>query len=275
MSATCGRFSRTAGSRSWRPISASASSSSTTSLRATSSCRRSTSSRPTLRGSLPKRSGPTPRTATFTTWPRASASTRGPTSSRAEAGMTGANFAGRGDRQRRGLHQRGQRRPQRQPAQALHRLDRHRKDHSRIEHLGVFVRMLSRSALGSPITQLTSHFRAPRDGTEMHIVLVDNGRVGAAGHGRLLVFAEMHSLRRVHEHMPGLPAQRRLELRRDVLRTHRRHHRSDLQPAQIQHAALCLDPERKLHQRLPGQDQHPRADLQVAAESSASATSCR
>ena len=46
----------------------------------------------------------------------------------------------------------------------------------RIEHLGVFVRMLSRSALGSPITQLTSHFRAPRAGTEMHIVLVDNGR---------------------------------------------------------------------------------------------------
>jgi len=46
----------------------------------------------------------------------------------------------------------------------------------RIEHLGVFVRLLSRSALGSPITQLTSHFRAPRKGTEMHIVLVDNGR---------------------------------------------------------------------------------------------------
>jgi L-lactate dehydrogenase complex protein LldF len=46
----------------------------------------------------------------------------------------------------------------------------------RIEHLGVFIRMLSRSALGSPITQLTSHFRVPREGTEMHIVLVDNGR---------------------------------------------------------------------------------------------------
>ena len=46
----------------------------------------------------------------------------------------------------------------------------------RIEHLGVFVRMLSRSALGSPITQLTSHFRVPREGTEMHVVLVDNGR---------------------------------------------------------------------------------------------------
>jgi L-lactate dehydrogenase complex protein LldF len=46
----------------------------------------------------------------------------------------------------------------------------------RIEHLGVFVRLLSRSALGSPITQITSHIRAPRPGTEMHIVLVDNGR---------------------------------------------------------------------------------------------------
>jgi len=46
----------------------------------------------------------------------------------------------------------------------------------RTGHLGVFVRMLSRSALGSPITQMTSHFRAPRPGAEMHIVLVDNGR---------------------------------------------------------------------------------------------------
>jgi len=46
----------------------------------------------------------------------------------------------------------------------------------RTEHLGVFIRMLSRSALGSPITQFTSHFRGPRPGTELHYVLVDNGR---------------------------------------------------------------------------------------------------
>ncbi|MGI4862212.1 MAG: lactate utilization protein B [Janthinobacterium lividum] len=45
-----------------------------------------------------------------------------------------------------------------------------------IADLGVFIRMLSRSALGSPITQYTSHFRAPRPGTEMHYILVDNGR---------------------------------------------------------------------------------------------------
>jgi L-lactate dehydrogenase complex protein LldF len=46
----------------------------------------------------------------------------------------------------------------------------------RLEHLAVFIRLLSRSALGSPITQYTSHFRGPRAGAEMHVVLVDNGR---------------------------------------------------------------------------------------------------
>jgi L-lactate dehydrogenase complex protein LldF len=46
----------------------------------------------------------------------------------------------------------------------------------RVEDLGVFVRLLSRSALGSPITQITSHFRAPRDGAELHVILTDNGR---------------------------------------------------------------------------------------------------
>jgi len=51
----------------------------------------------------------------------------------------------------------------------------------RLEHLAVFVRLLSRSALGSPITQYTSHFRGPREGGEMHFVLVDNGRSARLG----------------------------------------------------------------------------------------------
>jgi L-lactate dehydrogenase complex protein LldF len=51
----------------------------------------------------------------------------------------------------------------------------------RTSDLGVFIRLLSRSALGSPITQYTSHFRAPRAGAEMHIVLVDNGRSARLG----------------------------------------------------------------------------------------------
>ncbi|WP_419868334.1 lactate utilization protein B [Chryseobacterium sp. CT-SW4] len=44
------------------------------------------------------------------------------------------------------------------------------------EDLGVFIRLLSRSALGTPATQYTSHFTGPREGSEMHIILTDNGR---------------------------------------------------------------------------------------------------
>ena len=40
----------------------------------------------------------------------------------------------------------------------------------------MFVRLLTRSATGERITQYTSQFTKPRDGGEMHIVLVDNGR---------------------------------------------------------------------------------------------------
>jgi L-lactate dehydrogenase complex protein LldF len=44
------------------------------------------------------------------------------------------------------------------------------------KHLGVFLRLLTRSATGQPITTYSSHFSKPRLGKEMHIVLVDNGR---------------------------------------------------------------------------------------------------
>lgn len=44
------------------------------------------------------------------------------------------------------------------------------------QHLGVFLRLLTRSATGQPITTYSSHFKRPRPGQEMHIVLVDNGR---------------------------------------------------------------------------------------------------
>ncbi|WP_020601147.1 lactate utilization protein B [Spirosoma panaciterrae] len=46
----------------------------------------------------------------------------------------------------------------------------------RAEHLGVFLRLLARSATGQPITTFSSHFHRPRPGQQMHIVIVDNGR---------------------------------------------------------------------------------------------------
>ena len=44
------------------------------------------------------------------------------------------------------------------------------------ESLGVFTRLLARSATGQPITTYTSHYRKPREGGELHIIIVDNGR---------------------------------------------------------------------------------------------------
>lgn len=44
------------------------------------------------------------------------------------------------------------------------------------KHLGVFLRLLARSATGQPITTFSSHFKTPREGKETHIVIVDNGR---------------------------------------------------------------------------------------------------
>ncbi len=51
------------------------------------------------------------------------------------------------------------------------------------EHLGVFTRLLARSATGQPITTYTSHFHKPGPGQEIHIVLVDNGRSRQLGRG--------------------------------------------------------------------------------------------
>lgn len=49
------------------------------------------------------------------------------------------------------------------------------------KNLGIFLRLLTRSATGQPITTYSSHFKKPRPGQEMHLVLVDNGRTTQLG----------------------------------------------------------------------------------------------
>jgi L-lactate dehydrogenase complex protein LldF len=49
------------------------------------------------------------------------------------------------------------------------------------KHLGVFLRLLARSATGQNITNYNSHFRSPEKGKEIHIILVDNGRTAQLG----------------------------------------------------------------------------------------------
>jgi L-lactate dehydrogenase complex protein LldF len=51
----------------------------------------------------------------------------------------------------------------------------------RASDLAVFLRLLARSATGQPITTYSSHFHGPREGSELHVVLVDNGRSGILG----------------------------------------------------------------------------------------------
>ena len=51
----------------------------------------------------------------------------------------------------------------------------------KVEHLGVFLRLLARSATGQPITTFSSHFHKPREGQKMHIIIVDNGRTKQLG----------------------------------------------------------------------------------------------
>jgi len=46
----------------------------------------------------------------------------------------------------------------------------------RAADLGVFLRLLARSATGQPSSVYTSHFHGPIRGGELHVVIVDNGR---------------------------------------------------------------------------------------------------
>ena len=49
------------------------------------------------------------------------------------------------------------------------------------EHLGIFLRLLARSATGQALTVYTSHFHRPAPGQAVHLVLVDNGRTAHLG----------------------------------------------------------------------------------------------
>ena len=47
--------------------------------------------------------------------------------------------------------------------------------------MGIFSRLLARNATGQPVTAYTSHYRKPKPGGQMHIVIVDNGRSDRLG----------------------------------------------------------------------------------------------
>ncbi|WP_329905332.1 lactate utilization protein B [Porphyromonas pogonae] len=50
-----------------------------------------------------------------------------------------------------------------------------------LDAVGVFTRLLARSATGQPSTTYTAHFRKPHNGGELHYIIVDNGRTDIMG----------------------------------------------------------------------------------------------
>ena len=58
------------------------------------------------------------------------------------------------------------------------------------EHLGIFTRLLARNATGQAVTTYTSHYRTPKPGGAMYIVIVDNGRSEYLGNPKYI-----HSLK--------------------------------------------------------------------------------
>lgn len=51
----------------------------------------------------------------------------------------------------------------------------------RLQDMGVFTRLLARSATGQPVTTYTAHYTRPAAGKEMHVIIVDNGRTQQLG----------------------------------------------------------------------------------------------
>ena len=80
------------------------------------------------------------------------------------------------------------------------------------KHLGIFLRLLARSATGQPITIYSSHYKKPREGQEMHLILVNAGRTRQLGRTGFSKLAEMHQVRSLHEYLSGVPQKRRTEL---------------------------------------------------------------
>src|ERR1700733_11050521 len=74
----------------------------------------------------------------------------------------------------------------------------------------------------------------------------------------------MYSLWCVHEHLPRVSSKRRIELWRHLFGADRNHPGSHAQSAEVFIASLLIDTQWFLYECLPGQDQHPRADLCLA-----------
>ena len=173
---------------------------------------------------------------------------------KADAGITGVNFAvaetgGPGD-----LHQRRECRPGRLAAQAAHRLAGDRKadspggrpggvsaaagplGHRPADH-HLFV------AFSRPAGRRRAAHRAGRQRADR-----------ADGQRGFSPLAALHSLRRLHEHLPGLSPQRRVQLSEHGAGSDRFDPGAGPRSGEVSQLAVCLQFVRLVHGRLSGED---------------------
>ena len=179
-------------------------------------------------------------------------------------------FPGRRDRHLDHRHQRGQWRPDADPAASVHIvLASIEKIVPTLEDAAQILRVLARSATGQDMSRLHDASRPARAGpaiptgrSDYHVVLLDNGRSAMLG-TRVPGHAALHPLRRLHEPLPGLSRGRRPRLWLGLSRADGRgadavadRRRQGRPPAQR------LDLLRALRKRLP--DAHPAAEDDAA-----------
>ena len=132
----------------------------------------------------------------------------------------------------------------------------------RFRDLEVMLQVLARSATGERMNPYTSLWTGvmPGDGPQnFHVVLLDNGRSGILQMQNGAADATLHSLRGMHEQLPGVPANGWARVWIGVPRTDRRH---PYTAANANEAcaifALRFVAVRCVLRSLPGQDQYSR-----------------
>ena len=78
----------------------------------------------------------------------------------------------------------------------------------KVSHLGIFTRLLARNATGQPVSAYTSHYQKPKNGGEMHIIIVDNGRSKHLGSDIYRNSSEVYKMWCMSQYMSRLQEKR-------------------------------------------------------------------
>ena len=145
----------------------------------------------------------------------------------------------------------------------------------RVEDLGVFLRLLARSATGQAVTAYTlAHPRAARGAGAARRAGGQRPHAPARARG-VLALAQVHPLRRVHEHLPDLPALGRTQLRLDRAGPDRQRADARARSRALRVAAVRVHAVRVVHGGVSGEDRPRRAALPLAAARRRERATCR